>query len=151
LGTSAGASVAKSIMIVDDNETVRGILRDLFVNNPEWHVCAEASNGEEAVEKAREFSPEFVLLDFSMPSMNGLEAARRLKTILPKTVIVMMTAFKDGFLEEEAYEAGVSWVLSKSAEDVRKVLDFAGVMLSLDAPPNASRSGPRGVRKLKPA
>jgi DNA-binding NarL/FixJ family response regulator len=64
--------------------------------------------------------------------MDGIEAARKLKHMIPTTSIVMLTAFKDGVLEEQAYKAGVSWVLSKS--DATKVLDFARILLSSDAP-----------------
>jgi DNA-binding NarL/FixJ family response regulator len=67
-----------------------------------------------------------------MPKMNGLEAAQKLKYILPTTSIVMLTVFKDRALEEQAYKAGVSWVLSKS--EAPKVLDFARILLRPDLP-----------------
>jgi hypothetical protein len=64
-----------------------------------------------------------------------------MKEITPRSAIVLLTVLKDGLLEEEAYEAGVSWVLSKSAEDMRKLMDYAGMLLSLDGPANAAASG----------
>jgi DNA-binding NarL/FixJ family response regulator len=125
----------KSVMIVDDNEMIRRSLRNLFRKNEDWVICAEAANGEDAVAKAQEFRPEFIVLDFCMPNMDGLEAAPKLKSISPKSSIVMLTAFKDRFLEEKAYKAGVSWVLCKTSDDVRKVLDFARILLRPDPPP----------------
>jgi DNA-binding NarL/FixJ family response regulator len=120
----------KSIMIVDDNEMIRRNLRELLSHQGDWTICAEAVDGCDAVEKARHLLPDFIVLDFSMPNMDGLEAARKLKQILPTTSIVMLTAFKDRGLEAEAYKAGVSWVLSKS--DAPKVLDFARILLRPD-------------------
>jgi DNA-binding NarL/FixJ family response regulator len=122
----------KSIMIVDDNELMRRSLRHLLDRNGDWTICAEAVDGYDALNKARHFHPDFIVLDFYMPNMDGIEAARKLKHMIPTTSIVMLTAFRDGVLEEQAYEAGVSWVLSKS--DATKVLDFARILLSPDAP-----------------
>jgi DNA-binding NarL/FixJ family response regulator len=125
--------VQKSIMIVDDNEIIRRNLRNLFKKNPDFTVCAEAEDGRDALEKAKRFHPEFVVLDYSMPTMDGLEAARKLKDISPESPIVMLTAFKDRFIEKRAYEAGVSWILSKTTDDIRKVVDFARILLRSEA------------------
>ncbi|MGA3350862.1 MAG: response regulator [Candidatus Sulfotelmatobacter sp.] len=126
----------KSIMIVDDNEIIRHKLRNLFKRSEDWVICAEAENGVDALEKARKFHPDFVVLDFNMPTMNGLEAAPKLKDISPKSSIVMLTAFKDNRLEEKAYQAGISWVLSKM--DACKVVDFARILLRPNAHPTSS-------------
>ena len=120
-------------MIVDDNKIIRHKLRLLLKANDDWTICAEAINGRDAVEKAQRFHPDFVVLDYCMPTMDGLEAAPKLKQISPKSSIVMLTAFKDKYLEEKAYKAGVSWILSK--EEARKVLDFARILLRPDPPP----------------
>jgi DNA-binding NarL/FixJ family response regulator len=125
------SAMSKSIMIVDDNEAVRRNLRRLFQASREWVICAEAVDGRDAIAKAHEFHPDFVVLDFSMPLMDGIEAALHLKNIAPKSPIIMLTAFKNSSLEEKAYKAGVSWVLSKT-EDVHKVLDFARILLRPD-------------------
>jgi DNA-binding NarL/FixJ family response regulator len=124
----------KSIMIVDDNEIMRRILRNIFESSRDWTVCAEAASGSDALEKAEKFHPEFVVLDFCMPNMDGIEVAPKLKSICPKASIVMLTAFKDAYLEQKAYKAGVSWVLSKTTDDVRKVIDFARILLRPDLP-----------------
>ncbi len=120
----------KSIMIVDDSEMIRRSLRQLFSQNGDWTVCAEAIDGRDAVQKARYYHPDFIVLDFYMPNMDGIEAARELKHLIPTTSIVMLTAFKDRGLEEQAYDAGISWILAKS--DTLKILDFARILLRPD-------------------
>ena len=121
----------KSIMIVDDSELIRRNLRSLFNGSDHWAVCAEAVNGRDAVEKAQKFHPDFIVIDYSMPILNGLAAASQLKAMNPKSPIVMLTAFKDKHLEQQAYKAGVSWVFSKT-DDLNKVVDFARIMLRPD-------------------
>ena len=120
-------SMPKSIMIVDDSEVIRRNLRDLFNRSDDWTVCAEAIDGRDAIEKAAQFHPDFIVLDLYMPNLDGLAVAPKLKDINPQSSIVMLTAFKDKILEEKAYKAGVSWVLCK--EEASKVLDFARILL----------------------
>jgi CheY-like chemotaxis protein len=74
----------------------------------------EAENGREAVEKAQELHPDLILLDLSMPVMNGLDATRVLKRVMPEVPIVMYSAYSDSFTEKEARSAGVSALVSKS-------------------------------------
>jgi DNA-binding NarL/FixJ family response regulator len=124
----------KNILIVDDSEVMRVILKNLLEQNKEWTVNAEAMNGPDAIQKAREIRPDLVVLDFAMPSMDGLELAHELKRINPRMPIVMLTAFKDDALDKRAYEAGVTWVLSKT-DGVNKVFDFARILLRPDASP----------------
>jgi DNA-binding NarL/FixJ family response regulator len=124
--------MAKYVLIVDDNEVIRRTLRYLFKDNEEWTICGEAINGRDALEKAHELQPDLVILDFSMPVMNGLETASLLRESLPKLPIVMLTAFKDRFLEQQAFNAGVSWVLSKT-ENVGTVVEFARTLLQANS------------------
>ena len=137
--------MSKCILIVDDNELVRRQLRFLFETSKGWTVCAEAVNGRDAVEKAQQFHPDFVLLDYSMPVMDGLKAAPQLRGINPESHIVMYTAFKDPALEKQAYQAGVTWVLAKTEGSMR-VLDLALVLLVIAGPPN--RPGAEELRPL---
>lgn len=125
--------MAKSIMIVDDSELSRRVLRNLLTQNGDWTISAEAVDGNDAVEKARHLHLDFIVLDFCMPFMDGLETAHKLKDICPTTSIVMLTAFKDRVLEEKAYKAGISWVLSK--DDSHRILDFARILLRTDRYP----------------
>ena len=101
-------------MIVGDNRLVRRGLRRLFQLEEDFEVCGDAENGREAVEKAQDLHPDLILLDLSMPVMNGLDATRVLKRVLPEVPILMYSAFCDSFTEREARSAGVSALVSKS-------------------------------------
>jgi len=77
------------------------------------YVCSESENGEQAVAEARQLKPDLIVLDYSMPVMNGLEAAPLLKKILPQTPIIMFTMFASETVATEAFAAGVTAVFSK--------------------------------------
>ena len=83
--------MSKSILIADDSEEVRKHVSRILRSNLDFEVCAEAVNGQDAVAKARELHPDLVILDLGMPVMNGLEAARELKRILPLVPIILFT------------------------------------------------------------
>jgi DNA-binding NarL/FixJ family response regulator len=123
--------MTSSILIADDNEVIRRSLRSLIRGYKELTICGEAENGAEAVEKANKLKPDLILMDFSMPLMNGLDAATQLKKDQPDVPIVMLTMFKDKYLEERAYKAGVSLVLSKE-ESMGRVADYARILLKPD-------------------
>lgn len=125
--------MTNSILIADDSPVIRRSLRGLIANHKELTICGEAENGEEAIEKAHKLKPDLILMDFSMPLMNGLDAATQLKKDSPRVPIVMLTMFKDKFLEDRAYKAGVSLVLSKE-ESMARVADYARILLKPDAP-----------------
>jgi CheY-like chemotaxis protein len=76
-------------------------------------VCSESENGEEAVAEAGRLNPDLIVLDYSMPVMNGLEAAPLLKKMLPHTPIIMFTMFANQVFATQALAAGVSAVISK--------------------------------------
>jgi DNA-binding NarL/FixJ family response regulator len=105
--------MSKAIMIVDDNEVVRQALCQIFTREGDFDVCGAAANGKEAVEKAQQLHPDAIVLDFSMPVMNGLETARILKELMPSVVLIMYTVFGD-IVEQQAREVGISAVVSKS-------------------------------------
>lgn len=107
-------AMMKSVRIADDNAFVRQRVGELFSREPDFEVCGEAENGRKAVEKAQELHPDLILLDLSMPVMNGLDAARALKRLMPEVPIVMFSAYGDSFTEQEARSAGASALVSKS-------------------------------------
>jgi DNA-binding NarL/FixJ family response regulator len=107
-------SLPKRILIVDDSSPVRTALRQTLEGQDGWQVCGEAANGREGVKLAQELKPDLVLLDFSMPVLNGLEAARELKQLSPSLPLLMFTNYGTDYLEREALIAGVSAVVSKS-------------------------------------
>ena len=75
--------MAKTILIVDDNAYIRLALCGLFKRESDFEVCGEAENGKEAIAEALELRPDLIVLDLSMPVMNGLDAARELKRLMP--------------------------------------------------------------------
>lgn len=116
--------MSHTILIADDNPSIRQGLCELFEREEEFEVCGDAENGKEAVEKAQELHPDLIVLDLSMPLMNGLEAARVLSKMMPRVPLIMYCAFSDSFTEKEASSAGVSAMVSKS-EDISVLLGKA--------------------------
>jgi two-component system chemotaxis response regulator CheY len=113
-----------TILIADDSRFIREALCELFEAEEDFDVCGDAENGKEAVEIAQVLHPDLILLDLSMPVMNGLEAARVLKRRMPEVPLIMYSAFSDSFTEKQARSAGVSAVVSKS-ENVSVLLGKA--------------------------
>jgi DNA-binding NarL/FixJ family response regulator len=102
------------VLIVDDSELIRHALCELFRQEPDFEVCGEAENGKVAVEKARELRPDLIVLDLSMPVMNGFEAARVLKRVMPSVPLIMYSGFSDESAQYQARLVGISEVVSKS-------------------------------------
>ena len=95
------------ILIADDHEAVRRSLKALLGHMPHCEVIAEATNGQEAVERAEETQPDVALLDLSMPLMNGIEAARKIRSKLPKTKVLIVSQYDLPGMVQEAFDAGV--------------------------------------------
>jgi two-component system chemotaxis response regulator CheY len=106
--------VLHQILIADDSPLIRQVLRSCLERSGEWQVCGEAADGREAVEKAKELDPDLVILDLSMPTMNGFEAARELRRINPQVPLLMFTSFATPTLATEAAAAGCTATVSKS-------------------------------------
>jgi two-component system chemotaxis response regulator CheB len=104
----------KNILIVDDSVIIRRALRTMLDQNVDWQICGEAENGQEGIEKALSLRPDLVLLDLSMPVMNGFQAAGELHRLRPKLPILMFTTFSNAQVEREALALGVSAVKAKS-------------------------------------
>ena len=102
------------ILIADDHDVMRQGTRAVIEQQPGWNVCGLASNGREAVAQARELKPDIVVLDMTMPELNGLDAAIQIKRELPGTEILMFTAHESDDLIRNAFEAGVKSFISKS-------------------------------------
>lgn len=113
-------SGSKCILVVDDSPDVRRNLRAILEEHSGWNVCGEAENGREAIEKAEELQPDVVILDLSMPVMNGLDAAREIRKLLPSAQLFLFSAFHTENLEEIARSAGIDAYIPKS--DVQALL-----------------------------
>jgi two-component system nitrate/nitrite response regulator NarL len=109
-----GGFVPHTVLIADDNRAIRQGLRDLFQGEGDFDVCGEAENGREAVEKAQQLHPDLILLDLSMPVMNGLEAAGILKKLMSEVPVIIYSAHKDPMSKKEADSAGIWAWISKS-------------------------------------
>jgi DNA-binding NarL/FixJ family response regulator len=104
------------ILLADDHATVRHGLKLLIDGEPDMKVVGEASDGNEVVRQARELKPDVVVMDISMPGMNGLAATRALKKIQPHAVVVTLTRHADDAYLQELLRAGVAgYVLKRSA------------------------------------
>jgi two-component system, chemotaxis family, chemotaxis protein CheY len=115
-GTSIKGCVAvpTTILIVDDNDFVRAAMRKILEARADFKVCGEATNGRQAVEKFRALRPDCVVLDFSMPVMNGIDAAREIMKIAPGIPLLLCTMYGSEQVTKAAKEVGVKRVVSKS-------------------------------------
>jgi DNA-binding NarL/FixJ family response regulator len=103
----------KSVLIVDDNSSIREALCRLFTS-ADFTVCAQARNGREAIQKAQQLVPDLIVIDFSMPEVNGLQAAGALKKLLPTIPLILFSEFSRVLSGQEVETAGFSAVVSKS-------------------------------------
>jgi DNA-binding NarL/FixJ family response regulator len=120
LGSSARKALAGTpkaptrILVADDSGLAREQLRFLLESNPDWEVCGEAADGHEAVEKARQLRPDLVVLDFSMPYMNGFQAAEGIAAEHPHTPLLLFSTFLSRQVVEEARRRGFRGAIAKA-------------------------------------
>jgi DNA-binding NarL/FixJ family response regulator len=118
----------KTVLVVDDNAVVRQALCRAFASEADFDVCREAENGQDAIEKAPALHPDLIVMDLSMPVMNGIDAARALKNLMPTVPVILFSEYSDVFSEKEARSAGISALVSKS-EHVSVLIDKARALL----------------------
>src|SRR5882724_541623 len=102
------------ILVADDHAIMRRGLRGLLETHADWHVCGEAGNGREAVEMTIRLAPEVVVLDLTMPELNGLDAAKDIRATVPATEILIFTMHESEELIRAALASGVREVAVKS-------------------------------------
>ncbi|MCX6900741.1 MAG: response regulator transcription factor [Verrucomicrobia bacterium] len=102
------------ILIADDHDVVREGLKTLLAARADFRVCGEAATGREAVARARELKPHVVVLDFSMPELNGLEATRQIRKALPDTEVLILTMHDSETLARQVLAAGAHGFLLKT-------------------------------------
>jgi len=123
-----------TVLLVDDHEVVRQGLRAYFNAQPDFVVVGEASSGDEAVEAAMEFLPDVMILDLVMSGMGGVDAARRVKSVTPRTQIIVLTSYhQDEFIFPAMQAGAISYILKDVvmedlAEAVRKAARGEGVL-----------------------
>jgi CheY-like chemotaxis protein len=110
----AAAKASNRILIVDDLPEMRKLIRTYIEEETDFCVCGEATDGLYAIDKAQNLKPDLIILDASMPRMNGIEAAPKLKKLLPETPIILFT-FHEGMMHGfAAVEVGVDAVVTKA-------------------------------------
>jgi CheY-like chemotaxis protein len=117
----------KTVLVVDDNVFVRKAIETAFLSDG-FKTCVEAKNGQEGIEAAKGCRPDLIILDLSMPVMNGLQAAPILRKLFPKIPIFLFSLYSNDLSKEDAAKAGVDWVVSKT-EPLSKVVDKAHEMM----------------------
>ena len=116
------------ILVADDQEAVRKRVIAMLASNPWFEVVAEASNGLEAVLRSKETKPDLLILDITMPEMNGLDAAREIRTFLPESPIIILSVHKGRQLMEETRKIGVKGHVTKG-EAVQKLVQAVEAVL----------------------
>ena len=104
----------KTILIADDSAMVRAIIRQAIERDTSFVVCGEATDGTDAVSKAKELSPDLIILDVKMPALNGVEVAGILRYALPKIRIVLVTMFAEDFASNFTSLFRIDAVVSKT-------------------------------------
>ena len=102
------------VLIVDDNFFIRQILSEIFKREPDFEVCGEAANGNEALRVAQLLRPDLIVLDLAMPVMNGLDAARMLRRLMPGVTLIMYSGIGDRLVEQQAKLIGISALIPKA-------------------------------------
>jgi DNA-binding NarL/FixJ family response regulator len=102
------------VVVADDHPLVRRMVAATFLQSPHIDVVAEAGDGLEAVEQAKQAKPDVVILNISMPRMNGFQAAQEIKKHVPESAIVIMSSHADKQFIEEARKLGVRVYISKT-------------------------------------
>jgi two-component system nitrate/nitrite response regulator NarL len=114
MGPSPEGCMHKRILLVDDSDATRGLVREFLESRPDFEVCGEAIDGLEGIEKGLELDPDLIVLDYSLPGINGLQVAVYLHEVVPDTPIILFTVFKEAIPLRMAQEAGVASVVSKT-------------------------------------
>jgi len=102
------------VLVADDHPIIRRAVRSVLQAQPHFEVCGEATDGAQAIQEAKKLTPDVIVLNVTMPVLNGFEAAREIKTILPKSAIVILSQNADRRFVEEAKKIGVQAYVAKS-------------------------------------
>jgi DNA-binding NarL/FixJ family response regulator len=113
------------ILVADDHEVMRMGIRNLLQFRSGWSVCAEASNGQEAVEKALQFHPDVIIMDITMPLMNGLEAARQITRSQPQIPIILFSMHVSDDVYQHLQADGIRGAVAKgdAARDLAQAVE----------------------------
>jgi DNA-binding NarL/FixJ family response regulator len=118
----------RSVLVVDDNPKIRRGVCEAFTREVGFDVCSEAEDGRDAIEKAQRVRPSLVIMDLSMPVLNGLEATRRLKQLMPTVPVILYSIHGTRSLQREAVAAGAAAAVSK-AEPISVLIEKARLLI----------------------
>jgi DNA-binding NarL/FixJ family response regulator len=102
------------VLIVDDHAFIRRGVQTILHPYPEWEFCGEAESGKEAIRLADELKPEIIIMDVSMPGLNGIEATRAIRKSQPQVKVVLLTLHESAELLRSAFRAGARGYLLKT-------------------------------------
>ena len=102
------------VLVVDDNPRVREALREVLKREADFDVCGEAENGQEAIDKGNYLRPDLIVMDLSMPVLNGFEAVRLLKDLMPNVPVIIYTDHGGQIVERDARTAAAAATVFKS-------------------------------------
>ena len=129
------------ILIADDHEIVRQGIRSLFDLQTDWEICGEAVDGLDAIEKSKHLKPDIILLDVSMPHLNGLDAARVIRREVPQSKILMVSQHDAAYMSQRALEVGARGYVAKS-ELSRQLLAAVESLIHDGQPPGIGSDQP---------
>lgn len=144
------------ILIADDHEVVRQGIRTILAARPDWEICGEALNGQQAVNLAGELRPDAIIMDITMPVMSGLEAARQLTKHKNSAPILIFTMHESSSLADSVQETGARGFVFKSRA-VRDLIQALEILLKGGAyfghegekMPSAKETPNRGISYLR--
>lgn len=129
------------ILLIDHNPQIRLVIKALIEAHPGWHICGEATDGREGVDKAIELKPDLVVLDFSMPVLNGFQVAERIFKVNPTLPLVLCTIHYFPEMIAEAKKVGIREVVDKTNEAAR-LLEVIEALLEESPPPPSNSISP---------
>jgi DNA-binding NarL/FixJ family response regulator len=116
------------VLIVDDHAFIRRGVQGILKENPQWQLCGEADNGNDAVRMTTELKPEAIVMDVSMPGMNGVAATREIRKTNPDVKILLLTLHESAELMRSAFQAGVNGYLLKTDAEQELLRALAVIM-----------------------
>ena len=132
------------LLIVDDHEAVRRGIRSLVSSRADWSVCGEAVDGLDAIDKIKDLRPHIVLMDISMPKMDGFQVTRIIRKEVPESRVIMVSQNDPGLAREQALQSGAEDFVTKGtlARDLLPAIVNVSDKLQLSMPSKASSSAP---------
>src|SRR5258705_4493055 len=130
------------ILIVDDHEIFRRGLRSLLESRGDWEVCGEASDGQEAVDQAKQLQPDVIVLDITMPRLNGLDATGLIRKEVPRAKVVILSQHQPALMKQVALTAGAGAYVTKS-EVSRELMAAIDSLLSAGSSQSSDHAGNR--------